>query len=191
MSANLRTWTETEGDELWAKKRPVLSIAAASITVSGSNMGAPVRKKTIKRKTSTFNYEATIVASQGKSLVEIETERIRLVQDLEEKLVEARQRSTKEPEPRPTMQIRFYSILQQLLRIFLSPTQKNLRKPGHVRYSEIILALLYWYAGCPHCCPTPYHAMQLGTRRDHRTDRRLPCLIALTGIKSATSCRKS
>lgn len=142
MSASLRTWTETEGDELWAKKHPVLSPAAARITVSGSNMGAPVRKKTIKRKP--FNYEATIVASQGKSLVEIEMERISLVQDLEEKLVEARRKSLKEPEPRPTMQMRFYSILRRLLHMFLSPTEKNLRKPGHVRYSEIILALLYW-----------------------------------------------
>ena len=106
----------------------------------------PVRKKTIKRKSSNYDpYETQLAAAKGKSPIEIEMERLALVQELEEKLTEARQRSTKEPEPRLTLQIRLYSMLRRFLRLFLTSKEKNLRKPGHVRYSEILLALLYWY----------------------------------------------
>jgi len=149
MSTSLAAQSDSQrGDSI----RPFALSSASCAMVSGGNMGAggaiarvPARKKTIKRNKSTFDpYKAQIIAAKGKSPLEIEMERLQVVQELEEKLTDARAKSIKEPEPRPTMQLRFLSVLLHFLRLFLSDKERNLRRPGHVRYSEIILALLYW-----------------------------------------------
>lgn len=133
--------------------RGYLASAGGSITVSGSDMGMggagkqepQKRVKQFKRKNESMKaIEKAMVQSTVDLGVSEEYVRLQKLTELEEKLTKARRKADKYPEPAPTLKIRFYTYFKRFLKLFLSHNEANQRVPGHVRYNEIILALLYW-----------------------------------------------
>ena len=128
---------------------------APGILVSGGNMGAhkgpPKRVKQVKRantqRSSLKVLEKQVFALQvvqNKSLEE--EERLAEMEALEVLLLQARKDDERAGfEAKPTFYIQCWVLLRKLVFFFLSDKERNLREPGHVRYSEIILAFLCWY----------------------------------------------
>ena len=124
----------------------------ATVTINGGNMGAkgvPPRVKLVKRQTTRKSMNAIenqlaehAMKNNHLSEQSLIAERLQV---LEAKLKAAQKDEKAEgAEPRPSMKLRYYTVLKYLSRYFLSEIERNARQPGHLRYNEIILAFLYW-----------------------------------------------
>ena len=113
--------------------------------VSGGNMGAnaapPKRIKQVKRRKS--NTDKLDTGTEPTHLVLAEQARLQRIAELQDKLEEAKGRHS-DGGPRTPLKLRLYTLLRKTLVCFLSEKESNRRLPGHVRYDEIIMALIYW-----------------------------------------------
>ena len=124
----------------------------ATVTINGGNMGAKgvaPRVKLVKRQSTRKSTRAIEIQLAEHAIknnpLSAQSEIAERLQVLEAKHKSAQKDEKAEgAEPMPSMKLRYYTILKYLSRFFLSEVERNARQAGHLRYNEIILALLYW-----------------------------------------------
>jgi hypothetical protein len=129
----------------------VKEVDSDGVTVSGANMGmgggrggaAPVAKRKIKKRTSNYaGIEKSIQAARfKKDDYQIQMERMEAAEGA---LSDAREIASSMREPVPTLFMRFWDMMLWFSEGMLTDEERTARKPGHVRYSELITALMYW-----------------------------------------------
>ena len=120
-------------------------------TVCGGNMGmgggrggaAPVAKKKVKKKVTNYDGidKAIRAAKNKKDEYQIQME---MIDAAEQALTDARKATASMKEPTPSVFMRFWDGMIWLAEGLLTDEERTARKPGHVRYSEVIIALMYW-----------------------------------------------
>jgi hypothetical protein len=122
------------------------------VSIAGGNMGQP-NKPAARTKKIKKNDKKKAMRAIERQLAE-GADQDKLAQSMEEhkELLDIRAAKYKAalsvannlPEPKPNMKMRYYYFKTWILSLFLPKREYNLRKPGHVFYDEIILAMLYW-----------------------------------------------
>ena len=132
-----------EGDPGWMALGRRQSM---SMTVSGQNMGmggAPRHVKKVKRQVS--NYAGVDYYLSGKHQKKDPfLEAQQRLKDLEFQLVALRKQALEMDTPRPTLWMRFWAFMGSATELLLTDEERVIRKKGHVRYNEVINALMYW-----------------------------------------------
>ena len=131
---------------------------AASVTVSGSQMGMGggrgggrggaankhhMKSNKVKKKTSNYSGIEKALARERRKNEDIMKEMYK-VKELEQKLTEKRELVMAMPQPTPTLWMRCVQFAIWMVAANLSDEERIVRKKGHVRYNEVILALIYW-----------------------------------------------
>ena len=116
-----------------------------AVSVSGGNMGQVsgprARVKKIKKRTPDTSMLIAHDAGAEKMLLQQEEARLKGIAEKLQKLIHAKKNAI---EPKQSFTLRGYRFLRWVLSFGLSPEERDVRIPGHVRYNEIILTFLYW-----------------------------------------------
>ena len=139
-----------EGDAERAIKEQVEVINVHGGNMGVSKQGPPKPKvKQVKTKKNTALdkkedewREKNKQSALGVDIQKENNEDIML--QLEKNLNKARKECNKCPRPRETLKIRFLTVLSKFCWLLLGTDEQNRRKPGHARYNEIMLTLIYW-----------------------------------------------
>ena len=122
-------------------------------TVSGGNMGQPKAQpqgKVKKIKTNKVQKTMSAIERQmeninvGGSIQNTYTDKE--IRELKMAFLSARKDAAVQPED--TFKIKLLRYFKYFLSLFLPYNEKYLRAPGHVHYTEIIMAMLYWLDDC-------------------------------------------
>ena len=147
---------KVDGDEAGIENAQISGSALGSVclTVNGGNMGAmkgpPVRVRQIKRKrnnTKVLDKQLAASVTEHPGMQE-DIDRLAAIEALELLVVDARKTAGKSLAPKPTFKMHLVAVARPFLKLFLSEKERNGRLPGHVRYNEILMAMLYWYYVC-------------------------------------------
>ena len=128
-----------------AASAPGSAFEQGAVSVSGGNMGqvSGPRSRVKKIKKKTPDTSMLIASDKGaeQKLLQQEEARLEGIAEKLEKLIHAKKNAI---EPKQSFTLRGYRFLRWVLSFGLSPEERDVRIPGHVRYNEIILTFLYW-----------------------------------------------